>query len=48
MPAYPTFETDPFIFGTIVLSWPIILGFLGGWKAIFQEEKGTVEVKSEP
>ena len=48
MPDYPTFQTDPFVLGTIVLSWPIILAFLGAWKAIFEDDNGPSEAKSEP
>ena len=31
------YQTDPYLFGAIVLLWPVLLGFLGGWKCFFQD-----------
>lgn len=38
--------TDPFVFVALVLVWPVIMLFMGAWKAFFEPYAGPEEEPS--
>lgn len=40
MPEYAS-QTNPYVFAAICLAWPVVMLFMGAWKAFFEPVAGA-------